>query len=172
MILYDGCSDIVKVLGVGERFLRLGLNPAAAQAIPVIVQCVTDDSFRANAVVFREIRGMISAQQSPRHLALNMKCAIHLGNLIRKSLVLSINGYWTTVVRLGHLFELSRFRRSFVEAMRSVIQSSFSWVPVFALPAGMPSWSNQTLELLGLWADEPGSKVTNRYSKLMNLIAA
>lgn len=160
------------MLGVGQRFLNLGFNPTAAESIPVIVQCITDDSFRANAVVFREIRRMVCVQQSPRHLAINLKCAIHLGNLIRKSLVLSINGYWTTVVRLGHLFELSKFRKSFVEAMRSVIQSSFSWVPVFALPAGMSSWSNQTLDLLGLWSDEPGSKASKRYSNLMSLIVS
>jgi hypothetical protein len=160
-----------KVLGVGHRFLNLGLNPQVDQCIPLVVQCVCDDSFRANAVVFREIRKKVQEQAEVRHLALNMKCSIHLGNLIRKSLVLSIPGYWSTVVRLGHLFQLSRFRRRFKAAMNYVVETSFQWIPVFEFPNEITTWTNSRADALNLWTDEPGSKPSKRFLDLMALNA-
>lgn len=162
--------QILSVLGVGQRFLNLGLNPSLGNGVACTVQCVCDDSFRANAVVFREIRKRVVAQTDCRHMAINLKCNVHLGNLIRKSLVLAIPGYWTTVVRLGHLFELSRFRQQFAKMMSTIIAASFNWVPVASLSIEMKNWYNQSLTALDLWKDEPGQKASKRYIDMMALI--
>jgi hypothetical protein len=162
--------QVLSVLGVGKRFVNLGLNPSLGDGVASTVQCVCDDSFRANAVVFREIRKRVVAQTDCRHMAINFKCNIHLGNLIRKSLVLAIPGYWTTVVRLGHLFELSRFRQQFSKTMSSIIAASFNWVPVASFSTDMKTWYNQSLTALDLWKDEPGQKSSKRYNDLMALI--
>jgi hypothetical protein len=159
------------VVGVGQRFVNLGLNAAVDTKIPIIVECLIDDSFKANSLVFKEIRRRIVAQDKVRHLALNVKCQIHLCNLIRKTLVLSTPGYWSSVVRLGHLFEVARFRRLFSLAMNGVIEANFCYIPVFALPSQASMWNCQARSKLNLWSDDPGSKPSKRYLELMSLLA-
>lgn len=155
---------------MGQRFLNLGLNPDAAQHIPAIVQVIVDDSFKANAVVFRAIRQRIQNQPVVKHLALNFKCSIHLANLVRKWLTLSVPGHWSTIVRLGHLFSVSRFRRLFTQTMRSVLAASFSWVPVAVLPPDACSWSIKARNSLRLWSDKAGDRPSKRFLELMALL--
>jgi hypothetical protein len=155
---------------VGQRFIRLGLNPDIGKHITAVVQVVVDDSFKANTVVFRSLRQRIQNQVTVQHLALNFKCGVHLGNLIRKSLVLSIPGFWSTVVRLGHLFSLCRFRRLFIQTMRSVIAANFAWVPVASLPANSVACNLNARNALNLWSDEPGDKPSKRFLDLMALL--
>ena len=155
---------------MGHRFLSLGLNPDVGKHITAVVQIVVDDSFKANAVVFRSLRRRILNQATVQHLALNLKCAMHLGNLVRKNLALSVPGYWSTVVRLGHLFDLGRFRRLFIQTMRSVVAASFAWVPVASLPADSSTCNLNSRNALHLWTDEPGDKVSKRFRDLMVLL--
>ena len=155
---------------MGHRFLSLGLNPDVGKHITAVVQIVVDDSFKANAVVFRSLRRRILNQATVQHLALNLKCAMHLGNLVRKNLALSVPGYWSTVVRLGHLFDLCRFRRLFIQTMRSVVAASFAWVPVASLPADSSTCNLNSRNALHLWTDEPGDKVSKRFRDLMVLL--
>ena len=139
------------------------------QEVPLFIQSICDDSFRANAVVFRQIRQRIQSQSEIRHVALNTKCGIHLGNLIRKSLVLSVPGFWSTVVRLGHLFEVSRFRTRFKASMKMVLESCFEWVPVQQLPPESKNWAMQKMTLLSLWNDDPGARPSKRFLDLLRL---
>lgn len=155
---------------MGQRFLNLGLNPDATEHIPAIVQVIIDDSFKANTVVFRAIRQRIQNQPVVKHLALNFKCSIHLANLVRKSLMLSVPGHWSTVVRLGHLFSVSRFRRLFMQTMRSILAASFTWVPVAVLPPDACSWSFKAKDSLRLWSDRAGDRPSKRFLDLMALL--
>ena len=54
-----------------------------------------------------------------RTLGMRLRCTNHQLCLVRRPMVLSCKGYWATLVRLGHLFEVNSFRRSFAAALIS-----------------------------------------------------
>ena len=73
-------------------------------------------------------------------LAMHVTCNIHKLSLVRKPLVLSVPHYWSSLVRLAHLFEARSFKQRFREALASTIIESFRRVEVQQLPPQVMQW--------------------------------
>lgn len=67
-------------------------------------------------------------------------CALHQLSLARSPLLLGFNSYWTSVVRLSHLYENQLFRKQFEGALVHIICQSFVYVPVVELPTEHQTW--------------------------------
>ena len=57
-------------------------------------------------------------------LSLRFKCVLHQVCLVRRPAVLSVDRFWATLVRLGHLFEQHSFRRQFTLALVQILRSA------------------------------------------------
>ena len=57
-------------------------------------------------------------------LPLRFKCVLHQVCLVRRPAVLSVDRFWATLVRLGHLFEQHSFRRQFTLALVQILRSA------------------------------------------------
>ena len=126
------------------------MDPRCCDKIPFSVLILCDDSLRANTVVFNELRRLIGEQENVKHAVLNFKCGLHSVSLTRRPIALSIPNYWTTLVRLGHLFESGSYRFDFCKAMDEVIETSFRRVPVDSLPAKHQDWKDQRANVLNI----------------------
>jgi hypothetical protein len=113
------------------------------------------DSLKANQAVLRLFAASLSAQSLETErtidVVLSLPCGLHLLALIRKPLLLAVPGYWTAVVRLGHLFEGHQYNLEFKLAMRKVIAKNFKYCPVQDLPEFVSEYIKQKRDLFDLW---------------------
>ena len=98
------------------------------------------DALPANDASFRREAQLLSSSNKRNHLALRLKCGIHQIALVRKVAVLMVPKFWSTVVRMSHLFEVFSFRRSFAYTLASILCKSFVYIPVSTMPPGSSSW--------------------------------
>ncbi|CAE7402212.1 unnamed protein product [Symbiodinium sp. CCMP2592] len=144
--------------GVGGRLLSLQCPANLASQSPWQTLVLMGDALKANNTAWNMEKNSLlqrrretdSADVPHRTLGLRLKCLNHQCALIRRPLVLSIERYWATLVRLGHLFELNSFRRSFAGALISLVQQpgNFVRIPVAAFPPEMPVWQKRTAWIL------------------------
>ena len=89
-------------------------------------QVMVGDALPTNDAVFRMERAVAVHERArsakKRQLALRMKCQLHQLCLVRKPAVLSIDNFWSTLVRLAHLFEQYSFKRQFALALIQVFK--------------------------------------------------
>ena len=98
------------------------------------------DALRANDASYRREVQLLASSRKERHLALRLKCGIHQIALVRKVAVLMPPRFWSTVVRLAHLFEVFSFRRSYAETLAALPCKSFTHIPVSQMPPEAASW--------------------------------
>ena len=113
---------------VGQLMQNCGLSPAAAgtDSTPFRTEILTGDALKANAAAWRiEVKQLAehNSQCSQCTMGVYCKCQVHQLNLIRKPMVLSISNFWTSIIRLAHLFEQSSFRHQFATALVQFLQS-------------------------------------------------
>ena len=115
-------------------------------------------SLAANDVVFANERKKIQTRSAgqavgsnTRFVAYRAKCGIHKISLIRKPLILSIPGFWITIVRLGHLFESYSFKSKFRSASLEVITRQFRRIEVQSLPPQAADWKRKTMSIMETW---------------------
>ena len=89
-------------------------------------QVLVGDALPTNDAVFKRERQMLSKDKASlrRRLCLRIKCQLHQLCLVRKPAVLSVERFWTTLVRLGHLFEQHSFKR----------QLALATIQIFKIP--------------------------------------
>ena len=104
--------------GLGTKLQSLGLpaNLADAQTAKWAVQIMCGDALEANSSAFGLERKILFHKrkvlnQCHRKVAIRLKCMNHQLCLIRKPVVLGVERYWATLVRLAHLYECASFRR-------------------------------------------------------------
>lgn len=85
--------------------------------------------------------------------------------LIRKNLALRIPGYWSTLVRLGHLFESYSFRKKFYVAIAKLIKDNFDYMKVVELPAAAGDWRRDKITRLRLFSDTGGPSTITRLTR-------
>lgn len=123
--------------GIGTIWHRLGLQRDAFSAVPWKTCVFIGDALRANDSAWRIERmhrlKAIQDNVSSACLGLRLKCCNHQLSLVRKPTVLSVKAFWTTLVRLGHLFEQSSFRRSLASAFVSLLQKPGMFIRALAL---------------------------------------
>ena len=92
------------------------------------IQIFIGDALPTNDAVFKLERRLLHSTMREHLwgetglLMLRFKCGLHQLCLARKPVALSIEGYWATLVRLGHLFEQNSFRKQFAVALLQVLR--------------------------------------------------
>ncbi|CAE7787156.1 HERC1 [Symbiodinium sp. CCMP2456] len=138
--------------GLGMCLQALGLVDARVSARFRCGIWVTD-SLRANSKLFCYERAALQEQhedgtageagaRSETRLGMHITCGIHKLSLIRRPLVLMVPCYWSTLVRLAHLFEGRAFKQKFREALACVVMDSFKKVEVHTLPSEIKQWQS------------------------------
>ena len=130
---------VVTGSGVGAKLLSLGCRQIAASQAHFRTLVLMGHSLRANdaawqqetAVMRQERESADGGAVAHRTAGLRLRCSNHQLCLVRRPLVLSIPNYWTTLVRLGHLFETHSFKRAFAGAMISFLQKDGNFLRSF-----------------------------------------
>ena len=113
-------------VGVGPMLQDLGVTRPRVSRSTFQTEILMGDALKANDAAWKLEQSLLAKRRAsgePRMLGLRMKCLIHQLNLIRKPSVLSLPAYWTTLVRLGHLFEAFSFRKAFAAALLQHLQA-------------------------------------------------
>ena len=134
--------------GAGELLRRFGVNDAYAKFKTYVF---IGDSLQANNASFqRECERLARKRRDPEfvhHLALRVRCAVHAVCLVRKPIVLVIPRFWTTLVRLSHLFETVTFRKQLAASLTKIICESFVHIQCDNHPPEMAMWREKAVRL-------------------------
>ena len=170
-------SRLLLFLGhVSERFQAFGVSSTFPSTVKIQGMTLCFDSLVTNLAVAKQMRVLLhegheNLGYESIHPVMITVCMIHQVALARKCLLNGFAGYYSSVVRLAHLFEISNFRQQFRQAMLAVIYHNFSYVPVAALPPLSGTWHEQRKEILGVLEDG-SSRVQKRRQKLHMQLAA
>lgn len=153
--IHRGCmsSALLTSGGVGQLLQRFGLGKDTCNDCEFKTFVFVGDSLKANGAAFQSERLRLIAQRQmddsnvAKHMALQVKCATHSASLIRKPIVLLIPHYWTTLVRLSHLFEGLNFRKQIATALTTILHQSFVLVQTHDYPPEMATWKQHSLRL-------------------------
>ena len=119
--------------GLGSVWRRLGIpEDLLSHHCKWKTTLMMGDALKANDAAWKCERTRRVAMADPRNLGLRFRCCNHQLCLVRKPMVLSLENYWTTVVRLAHLFETHSFRRSLASALITVLQREGGFVRAWA----------------------------------------
>ena len=111
--------------------------------------------------------------------ALQVHCNIHQLSLTRRYVALGSPGYFSNLVRLGHLFEGHAFRQKLKATMSKIIQENFQYVRVAELPPEVSQHKEFTVRELRLHTDSchtglggslPGRRQQKRMSVRLKLL--
>ena len=150
-------SRLFHFLGnVSDRFRSFHIPQTILSDVPINATLCCSDALKTNVAVVKRIR---SATHS-KHMSdgygaicpfLPVQCCIHQLALTRRPiLVTGLPGLWSSIVRLGHLFEVASFRQQFRHALTKTISESFRYVAVPEVPADSADWKAQRIQMLGL----------------------
>ena len=148
--------------GVGQLLSRFGVKTPKARFRTYIF---IGDSLRANNSAFRRESARLAKQRQEAseagqdclpHMSLQLHCMVHAVCLIRKPAVLAIRRFWTTLVRLAHLFESVQFRKSVASCMSSILSANFVCIQSPNLPESMDHWRKRAVKLQeSFWCASP-----------------
>ena len=153
---------------VGWRFRAFGLAGDANK--------VNDSMFSQMTRAVQE-HGSNSTDSNSNNIhcvaAFQLHCLIHQACLTRKQLALGFDSYWSTLVRLGHLFESRTFRKRFYAAVTKIVRGHFDFFLVQELPAEANIWKEAKINGLKLFSDGGGraGKMSRRYKTLQKILS-
>jgi hypothetical protein len=170
-ILSEFVSWIFVWLGcIGKRWKRFS-QPAAGSSpqVPIRIQAlgISWDSLKTNNAVLKSLRrlAVTHAQKQtdgePQQIfpMIAARCGLHQVALCRKGLLFHFSAYWSTIVRLAHLFEANTFRNQFRKALIQVVSSSFDYIVVSEMPSQHSEWQQSRRELFSRRFGMPDSEV-------------
>ncbi|CAE7199753.1 unnamed protein product, partial [Symbiodinium necroappetens] len=144
---------------VGHRWTAWGVPQDIFRFVRRHVFVMICDALKTNDSVFKELCGKIrhhwAQQKDGKSVALQIHCGIHQISLTRRTVALGFTGYWSTLVRLGHLFESHSFRARFHTAMAKVVHENFMYCHVESLPDQVLNWKNATIKHLRISLARP-----------------
>lgn len=126
--------------GIGQKFQFLGLPETtdSLERAEWVLQIMCGDALEANSSAFHVERRILASKHKAgkckNRAAFRVKCCNHQLGLIRRPAVLSIERFWCTLVRLGHLYESASFRRRLAAGVVALL--------------GIPGTFQRTLTLL------------------------
>ena len=129
----------------GKRWQAWGVPDDLFRHVHRHVFVLASDALRANDSLFSELTKMIHYRAAKQQedgqdchrvetAALQVHCAIHQHCLTRRTVVLGFKGFWSTLVRLGHLYESHSFRTKFAASLAKVVREHFHYIVVANLP--------------------------------------
>ena len=155
---------------IGKRWKRFS-QPAAGSSpqVPIRIQAlgISWDSLKTNNAVLKSLRrlAVTHAQKQtdgePQQIfpMIAARCGLHQVALCRKGLLFHFSAYWSTIVRLAHLFEANTFRNQFRKALIQVVSSSFDYIVVSEMPSQHSEWQQSRRELFSRQFGMPDSEV-------------
>lgn len=140
---------------VGWKLQVWGIPRDIFQNVRRQVVVFVGDALKVKDSLFKYFAETVQQQRncSTKSFALQVHCLIHQVSLTRKNMVLGFSGYWSNVVRLGHLFESHTFRSRFRVAMAKIISENFAFIRVGDLPSDASHWHKQKIDGLRLHSD-------------------
>lgn len=114
--------------GIGKGLQRLGLSQdlEGFHGAKWIAQVMCGDALEANSAAFNVERRLLTQRRERGErlnvVAIRYKCGNHQLCLARKCIVLGVERFWCTLVRLAHLFECSSFRRRFTAQLITLLK--------------------------------------------------
>lgn len=123
--------------GVGHCLRALQCPERICETVRWKVHVVVGDALPTNDAMFKLERRILVDRKEDRRLAFRQKCILHALCLVRRPAVLSVEGFWTTLVRLAHLFEQQSFKKKFSMAMVQVLSKPGSFVRNFSEFGGL-----------------------------------
>ena len=147
--------------GVGQSLQRLGVpkDVPAFQQADWVIQVMCGDALEANSSAFHVERRVLVYNRDKKAVcnraALRMKCCNHQLGLVRKPVVLGVARFWSTLVRLAHLYECAGFRRRVAAAVVSLLSTPGSFQSTLILFSEsrirVSSWMNLQSSVHSLW---------------------
>ena len=126
---------LVSATGPGSQWQRLGCDSSLLATAKWKTCVMIGDALKANAAAWKAESKLLQSHQGDddaQVLGLRVKCCVHQFGLVRRPAVLSVERYWTTLVRLGHLYEGHSFRRSVASAIMTLLQKDGVFVRTFS----------------------------------------
>ena len=160
--------------GVGQLFSRFGIPGRIFQDTPGFrTHVFIADSLRAKDKAFDMETAKLLEQRRldesfEKNLLLQIRCCTHQVALIRKPIVLLIPRFWSTLVRISHLYELMSFRRHIAATLTSIICGNFFCIQSQSKPDGMDLWKQRAEALQKTYLN----KCQHAKSKLLGEILA
>lgn len=163
-------SRLVLFLGrLCERFHQFGLVANFACSVPIQALAVCMDALATNLAVIKQMRTAVLVKQKQDrdtiYPFLQVCCLIHQLALSRRILLNGFPQFYSSIVRLAHLFEVGAFRLQFRKAMLSVIHKSFSYVPVLTEPPELRQWRDRRNEIVSILG-QSGSRYNRKRIQL------
>ena len=123
--LYAGYSAYMLLSsgGVGHALKALKCPETICQPARWKAHVVVGDALPTNDAMFKLERRILLAAQEERRLAMRVKCVLHQISLARKMGVLCFDSFWSTCVRLAHLFESFSFKKKLSVALVQVLSA-------------------------------------------------
>ena len=144
----------------GQRLQKWGIVRDLFRFVKSHVLIFISDALKANDSLVRvlahesvEKSKQVCDDQPASTMMIHVHCLVHQAALTRRTLALGLPGFWSNLVRLGHLFESHNFRQRFHAAMAKVVCDSFQFVEVSELPAEARVWKQMTIDHLRLHSD-------------------
>jgi hypothetical protein len=100
---------------------------------------------------------------------LHYHCQLHAISLVRRPLVLSLPGFWSSLVRFAHLCHNLTWKRKLLRAIAHVVAQSHLRVPVEELPADCAKFKIQVEGVFSAIPTRPREKkAVQKYLSCMN----
>lgn len=132
--LYAGYSAymLLSSAGIGHGLKAMQVPASVCEPARWKVHVLVGDALPTNDALFKLERRILVSRKEERRLALRVKCALHQLSLVRKVAVLSVDSFWTTLVRLSHLFEQFTFKKRFSMALVQILNAPGGFQRVIA----------------------------------------
>lgn len=144
------------VCEAGSRWQQFGLKADLFDKTPFLCQVMCFDSLSTNVQLFKMLRRasfqkqqaqQAKARPDQSHLLVGTPCAIHQIALARKALLFYHPNFWSSLVRLSHLFSTQNFRLQFRSSLFSFLADNFQHISVDSLPREHGSWQRERQRL-------------------------
>lgn len=138
---------------VGWRLRPWGLPSDILKTVRKHTFIFIGDALPVNTGVCKFLIQCLQRPGPTQSAVLQVQCNIHQVSLTRKSVVLGFAGYWSTLVRMGHLWESHTFQQRFRACMAKIIQENFQYIRVQSLPPEAFKWSERKIDSLRMFLD-------------------
>lgn len=144
---------------VGSRFADWKIPVDLVKDVRIQGVSLSFDSLATNIAVLKQLRLAVWKQhQEFGHETIcplfSVCCNIHQLALARKPILQGFSNFYTSILRLSHLFEVHSFRVHFRSALLHVLVNSFTYVAVAERPSEHRSWQDYRKQCCSVLTDQ------------------
>ena len=164
-------SNLFCFLGVISMRYKDLLPDRVLSDVPIQGSVVTLDSLKANVAMLKQFRESLHTHHKQSDVLdtiyplLGIFCLLHQLALARGPILFGFQNFWSSVVRLAHLFENSSFRTQFRLAMLKILCENFTCVPVTEMPPGFTKWKEDRISVFQFTPGASTSKMRVQFHR-------